>query len=155
MTIRKSLRVERSPEISFRVFCEDMAEWWPGGFGGKEARLFLEGRVGGRFYERRPDGTEYQIGRVIAYQPPNLVAFTWRAPSWDVDTQVEVRFEAEDNGTRVVLEHSGFEQDAKTRDGRKSYDGGWDLILQHYQTGLARPRKLDVDATEPGGRSNP
>jgi uncharacterized protein YndB with AHSA1/START domain len=87
MTIRKSVRVERSPEIAFRVFCEEMSKWWPEGFGGKEAKPFLEGRVGGRFFERRPDGTEYQIGEVTAYQPPSVVAFTWRAPSWDVHTQ--------------------------------------------------------------------
>jgi len=134
MTIRKSIRVNRSPEISFRVFCENISEWWPGGFGGKDAKIILEGRVGGRFYERRPDGTEYQIGQVSAYQPPSVVAFTWRAPSWDVHTQVEVRFAAEDTGTRVVLEHSGLEQDAKTRETHRGYEDGWDSILRHYQT---------------------
>jgi len=150
MNIRKSIRVGRPPVISFSVFCEEMGSWWPGGFGGKDARVFLEGWVGGRLYERRPDGTEYQIGRVTAYQPPSLVAFTWRAPSWQVDTQVEVRFEAEGIGTRVVLEHSGFDQDAATRDGYKSYEGGWDHVLQHYQDWAVRPRELDVDAREPG-----
>ena len=138
MTIRKSIRVERAPEISFRVFCEHISEWWPGGFGGKDAKLFMEGRVGGRFYERRADGTEYQIGQVTAYQPPSVVAFTWRAPSWEVTTQVEVRFSAEDSGTRVELEHSGWEQDAKTRDARKNYDSGWDGILGHYQAAFAQ-----------------
>ena len=139
MTIRKSIRVERSPEISFRVFCEHISEWWPGGFGGKDAKLFMEGRVGGRFYERRADGTEYQIGQVTAYQPPSVVAFTWRAPSWEVTTRVEVRFSAEDRGTRVELEHSGWDQDAKTRDARKNYDSGWDTILGHYQAAFAQP----------------
>jgi uncharacterized protein YndB with AHSA1/START domain len=134
MTIRKSITVNCSPETSFKVFCDDMHEWWPGGFGGKDAKVFLEGRVGGRFYERRPDGTEYQIGKITSYQPPSFVAFTWRAPSWDVDTQVEIRFIAEGNRTRVELEHSGWEQDAKTRDARSSYDGGWVGILEHYQT---------------------
>jgi len=133
MTIRKSIRVERSPEISFKVFCENMSEWWPGGFGGKDAKPFLEGRVGGRFYERLPDGTEYQIGQVTEYQPPALVAFTWRAPSWDLHTQVKVRFVREDTGTRVMLEHSGFEQDAKTRETHGNYDRGWDSVLGHYQ----------------------
>jgi uncharacterized protein YndB with AHSA1/START domain len=138
MTIRKSIRVERAPEISFRVFCEHITEWWPGGFGGKDAKLFMEGRVGGRFYERRADGTEYQIGQVTAYQPPSVVAFTWRAPSWEVTTRVEVRFSAEDRGTRVELEHSGWEQDAKTRDARKNYDSGWDTILGHYHAAFAQ-----------------
>ena len=133
MTIRKSIWVRRSPEISFKVFCEEMGEWCPGGFGGKGSKLLLEREVGGRIYERRTDGTEYEIGRVTAYQPPSLVAFTWRAPSWDVDTLVEIRFTAKDGGTRIDLEHSGWEQDAKTRDARKSYDGGWVTILGHFQ----------------------
>jgi hypothetical protein len=42
MTIRKSIRVERPPEISFKVFCEDISEWWPAGFGGKDSKVFLE-----------------------------------------------------------------------------------------------------------------
>ncbi len=28
MTIRKSIQVERSPEISFKVFCEEIGAWW-------------------------------------------------------------------------------------------------------------------------------
>ena len=62
-----------------------------------------------------------------------MVAFTWRAPSWEVATQVEVRFTAEGTGTRVELEHSGWEQAPKILEARKSYDGGWDTMLGHYQ----------------------
>lgn len=138
MTIRKSIWVGREPDFSFKLFCEEIGKWWPGGFGGPDARLFLEEEVGGRFYERRADGTEYQIGRITAYRPPSLVAFTWRAPSWDAITQVEIRFTAENGGTRVELEHSGWEQDAKTRDARKNYDSGWERILGHYEAAFAR-----------------
>ncbi len=137
MTIRKSILVAQSPEISFKVFCEDMHKWWPGGFGGKDSKLFLEGRVGGRYYERRADGSEYEIGRVTAYEPPSIVAFTWRAPSWDVTTQVEIRFSAEPGGTRIELEHSGWDQSEKTREARTNYESGWGRILGHYQAALA------------------
>jgi len=133
MTIRKSIRVERSPEISFRAFCEEMGAWWPRGFT-DGSKVSMENRLGGRFVETRADGTVYEIGRLTAYQPPHLVAFTWRAPSWDdITTQVEVRFVADGGGTRIELEHSGWEQAAKTRDARKNYDGGWDTMLGHYQ----------------------
>src|SRR5207245_2553679 len=94
----------------------------------------IETRVGGRFYERRPDGAEYEIGRVTSYQPPALLAFSWRAPSWDVTTQVEIRFVADGAGTRVELEHSGWEQTEKLREARKSYDNGWNGVMEHYQT---------------------
>ena len=80
--------------------------------GGGPRRGLEEVRVGGRFYERYADGTEFDIGHVTAYQPPTLVGFTWRVQSWGVTTQVEVRFIADGAGTRVELEHSGWGQTA-------------------------------------------
>lgn len=138
MIIRKSIQVAQSPEVSFKVFCEDMDKWWPAGFSGPGSKVFLECRVGGRYYERRGDGSEYEIGRVTAYQPPSVVAFTWRAPSWDVTTQVEIRFSPADGGTRIELEHSGWEQSEKTREARTNYDSGWGKMLEYYQAALAR-----------------
>jgi uncharacterized protein YndB with AHSA1/START domain len=137
MIIQKSIRVERPPEISFRLFCDEIGRWWPRGpsFGGKElADMFIEGHIGGRFYERYVDGTEYEIGRVTAYEPPHVVGFTWRAPSWALTTQVEIRFSAEGPGTRVELEHHGFEQADNIRATAKSYDSGWGEVLAKYIT---------------------
>jgi uncharacterized protein YndB with AHSA1/START domain len=132
MTIRKSIWLERTPETSFKVFCEDIGEWWPRGFA-EGSKLFLDRRVGGRLFERRPDGSEYEIGRVIAYEPASIVAFTWRAPSWDHATRVEIRFSPEGKGTRVDLEHSGWEQDAKVAEYRNNYNTGWQTILGYYE----------------------
>jgi uncharacterized protein YndB with AHSA1/START domain len=139
MTIRKSIRVERAPEISFRVFVDAIGEWWPKGpsFNGNVLTdMIIERRIGGRFFERYADGTEYDIGRVIAYQPPTLVGFTWRAPSWHLATEVQVRFTAEGTGTRVELEHSGWDQAENIRDTIKNYDYGWELILGEYRSRL-------------------
>jgi len=133
MTIRKSIVVARRREDAFRIFTAEIGTWWPGGFSGKGARLSMEAFVGGRFLEARADGTDYEIGRLTAYQPPHLVAFTWRAPGWDnITTQVEVRFSADGDGTRIELEHSGWEQDAKTREVRGNYNNGWETILGYY-----------------------
>jgi uncharacterized protein YndB with AHSA1/START domain len=135
MTIRKSIWLGRPSETSFRVFCEDVSEWWPRGFA-DGSKLFLDRCVGGRLFERRPDGTEYEIGRVTAYQPPSIVAFTWRAPSWNLATQVEIRFSPERGGTRVELEHSGWEREPQVAEYRRNYDSGWETILGHYQTAV-------------------
>lgn len=137
MVIRKSIRVERPPDISFSVFCGAIGEWWPKGpsFNGKVlADMIIEGQIGGRFFERYADGTEYEIGRITAYEPPALVGFTWRAPSWDRPTQVQIRFTAEGSGTRVDLEHSGWEEADDIREARKNYDTGWDFVLGQYQS---------------------
>src|SRR5262245_29289665 len=98
--IRKSIWLELTPESAFKLFCEDIGEWWPRGFA-EGSKLALDRRIGGRLYERRTDGSEYEIGRVTAYEPPLLVAFTWKAPSWDHSTQVEIRFNQEGQGTRL------------------------------------------------------
>jgi uncharacterized protein YndB with AHSA1/START domain len=138
MTIRKSIRVERPRDISFRVFCEEIGQWWPHrGYGGEDTRMALEPRVGGRLYESRKDGSEYEIGRITAYEPPAVVAFSWRAPSWDAMTQVEVRFIAEGDATLVELEHRGWEQSPKIAETHKSYDGGWESMLGYYQKHLS------------------
>jgi len=135
MTIRKSIWLGRAPETSFKLFCDDIGEWWPRGFA-EGSKLFLDRRVGGRLFERRPDGSQYEIGRVTAYEPPSIVAFTWRAPSWEVATQVEIRFSSEREGTRIDLEHSGWERDAQVGEYRNNYEAGWETILGHYEAAL-------------------
>ena len=46
MTIRKSIRVERSPEVVFRVFTEEIGKWWPL----KEGFSFGRRKSQGHFY---------------------------------------------------------------------------------------------------------
>ncbi len=139
MTIRKSIWVKRPPQTAFRVFCDEIGKWWPlkqgFSFGGDRAQdIFLEGRVGGRFFERFTDGAEFEVGRVTTYQPPSVVAFTWKAPEWEAPTSVEVRFVAEGAGTRVEIEHGGWEQAPTMQKQAKGYDDGWVIVLQQYQS---------------------
>ena len=139
MIIRKSIRVERSPETAFRVFCEEIGKWWPlrrgFSFGRERANdIFIEGRVGGRFYERFTDGEEFEVGRVTEYRPPSMVAFTFKSPEWEGPTLVEVRFVADGSGTRVELEHSGWDQGPKTLAASKEFGNGWDFVLDQYQS---------------------
>jgi uncharacterized protein YndB with AHSA1/START domain len=139
VTIRKSIRVERAPEIAFRVFTQEMGAWWPlkegfsfhNGRGAKD--IFIEGRVGGRFYERFVDGTEYEVGRVTAFDPPKSVTFTWKAPEWEGPTEIEVKFVADGAGTRVDVEHRGWTAaGANAEKQGKGYDDGWNLVLARY-----------------------
>jgi uncharacterized protein YndB with AHSA1/START domain len=150
MTIHKSITIARPPEVAFKVFCQEIGRWWPikhgFSFGGERTvNMFIEGQVGGRFYEVASDGTQLEIGRVTAYEPPRMVAFTWRAPSWEIPTQVEVRFSADGTGTRVELDHVGWEHLPAPGDSRKSYDGGWDFVLGEYRT--------QADAISASGRA--
>ena len=138
MTIRKSIHVKRPIEAAFRVFTEDIGRWWPlkdgYSFGGARAdQIYLEGKEGGRFFERFTDGEEYQVGTVTACTPPSRVVFSWKAPNWDAATEVEVRFTAEGDGTRVDLEHRGWERAGAAAEKESSgYNQGWDTVLARY-----------------------
>jgi uncharacterized protein YndB with AHSA1/START domain len=137
MTIRKTIKVERSPTIAFRVFTEEIGAWWPlkegFSFGGEKAKdIFIEGRVGGRLFERFTDGTEFEVGRVTEFQPPRAVTFTWKAPEWEAPTEVEVRFISDGAGTRIELEHRGWEGGPVMEKQGKGYDDGWDLVIAKY-----------------------
>jgi uncharacterized protein YndB with AHSA1/START domain len=138
MTIRKSVHVKRPVDRTFRLFTEGIGKWWPlkEGFSfdpPRAADIFLEGRVGGRFFERFTDGEESEIGVVTVYAPPERIVFTWKTPGWDAPTEVEVRFAADADGTRVDLEHRGWDRAGdKAKTARDAYNGGWEKVLGSF-----------------------
>ncbi|HYM71177.1 MAG TPA: SRPBCC domain-containing protein [bacterium] len=135
MEIRKSVTVARSQEAAFKQFLA-IGEWWPRthSYGGARAKdVFLEGRVGGRFFERFSDGEEFQVGEVVTYDPPRRVVFVWKDPDWDHPTEVEVTFHQDGDRTRVDLVHRGWEHiGTRARHGRTDFDRGWDPVMAAY-----------------------
>lgn len=112
--ITKSIVVEQGLERTFRVWTEQIRQWWPAGHsisGDPATQVFIEGRVGGRFYERASDGVEYNWGRVTAWEPPQRLAYTWYlGSSRELPTQVTVQFiPIAETQTRVEVEHRGPE----------------------------------------------
>lgn len=112
-----ALRVRASPAWAFQVFVEEIGAWWlpsplfqttpraPG-------RLAFEPGEGGRLTETLASGKVFEIGRITAWEPPARLQFSWRQASFppDLHTEVEVRFEAVGEETRVSVEHRGFHQ---------------------------------------------
>jgi uncharacterized protein YndB with AHSA1/START domain len=149
--VRKSVRVNASIERAFSVFVEQMETWWPAthhiGKTPFEA-IFVEPRVGGRWYERNVEGAQCDWGTVLKWDPPHRVAFSWHvgpghdSPDWVCDpdiakaSEVEIRFTAAGPSTTLVeLEHSklerhgeGYEQLRELFDG----PGAWAGILELY-----------------------
>jgi uncharacterized protein YndB with AHSA1/START domain len=128
--IRKTVLVDFAPAEAFELFTTRIASWWPVGthsYGGDDVTdVVLEPRAGGRLYEVTAAG-EQEWGSVLAWEPPDLVVIDWQIGEAR-GTEVEVRFSPEGPGTRVDLEHRGFEES----DPRDRYDGGWDIVLAPF-----------------------
>ena len=104
----------------------------------------LEQHVGGAVYDRGVDGSICRWGRVLAFDPPRKIAFSWDiGPDWQVATdltrtsEVEVTFTPESNQrTRVTLVHRHLERHgAGWEDMRNGVDidDGWPLYLARFQ----------------------
>jgi uncharacterized protein YndB with AHSA1/START domain len=138
LTLRKTITVARPPEVAFRVFTEGLASWWPArthSVGHERVdTIVLEGHVGGRFYERLDDGTEHEWGEITTWDPPGRLGMTWHAGRGpETAQQLEIRFVAEGDGTRVELEQTGWEvlgDEAEAT--RANYASGWTGVLGPY-----------------------
>jgi uncharacterized protein YndB with AHSA1/START domain len=136
--VHKTLVVGCSPDRAFEVFTREIGTWWPLGShsigGDKITEVVFEEHVGGRIFERHDGAGEGEWGRVLAWDPPGRFVMSWY-PGHDPAeaTELEVRFVAEGDGTRVDLEHRGWEILAgRAHEARTGYDAGWGDVLSHY-----------------------
>ena len=112
-----ALRVKAAPERAFAAFVEEIGAWWrPNGLfqttPRAPGRLSFEPGEGGRLVETLESGKVFEIGKILAWEPPARLLFSWRQANFppDLRTEVEVRFEAVGEETRVSVEHRGFHQ---------------------------------------------
>jgi uncharacterized protein YndB with AHSA1/START domain len=150
-SFRTDMVVEAPIDRAFSVFTEGIGSWFPPEYNllpVEIAERVFEPRVGGRVYDRGTDGSECHWGRVLAYEPPDRVVFSWDIdPQWQIQTdpdktsEVEVRFIAEGPGrTRLELEHRNLDRHGPgweaTRDSI-SGEGGWPGCLQRFAERVA------------------
>jgi uncharacterized protein YndB with AHSA1/START domain len=145
-TVRREIVVHAPIERAFEVFTARFGDFKPPEHNLLRAPLketVFEPRVGGRIIDRAVDGSECPWARVLAYEPPDRVVFSWDiGPTWQLQTdpgnasEVEVRFTAESaERTRVELEHRNLDRHGpgweSVRDG-VAHDEGWPLYLARY-----------------------
>ena len=130
-----------SPADAFRRFTTEIDRWWPAEthaiHAGRVDEVVFEEGVGGRIYERAGVQTS-EWGRVVEWQPPHRVVFTWY-PGRDPATgqQVEVTFETQRGATRVRLVHRGWEAlGAAAMQTRTNYESGWAGVLADFAAAL-------------------
>jgi uncharacterized protein YndB with AHSA1/START domain len=145
-SVRRTVRVPAPLDRAFATFAEAFGRWWPREYTwGKDVleAIGLEPREGGLCFERGPHGFTCHWGRVLLWDPPRRLVFSWQIsprrepePNPAKASEVEVRFEADGPGaTRVALEHRGFARHGEGGDAYRAALGsaeGWAMILDRY-----------------------
>lgn len=144
--VRRHIVVQAPAEKAFSVFTERLGDFKPPEhnlLAAPIAETVFEPRVGGHIYDRATDGTECHWARVLVYEPPLRLVFSWDiGPTWQLETdpertsEVEVWFIAETaDRTRVELEHRNIDRHGAgweaVADGIGN-DQGWPLYLARY-----------------------
>ncbi|AFK56566.1 SRPBCC domain-containing protein [Tistrella mobilis] len=118
-----ALRIAAPTPRVFRAFTDEIGLWWQadGLFAftpGPPGRLSFDPKgPEGRLIEEKPDGARFEIGRILTWEAPpapgtaGRLALTWRQASFaaDQETRVFVAFDPVEDGTRVTVEHLGWD----------------------------------------------
>jgi uncharacterized protein YndB with AHSA1/START domain len=145
-SVRTSIVVEAPIERAFSVFTEDFDRIKPrehNMLAVEIAETVFEPREGGHIYDRGVDGSECRWARVLAFEPPNRVMFSWDiSPQWQIEadaektSEVEVRFISEaPERTRVELEHRNLDRHGPGWEGARAgvdSEDGWPLYMQRF-----------------------
>jgi hypothetical protein len=142
--LRMSFDVDCSAEHAFSVWTSKIGTWWPADHtvtGRDDLVVVMEAGVGGRIYERTPDGAEHDWGEVTIWSPPTRLAYLWHLRrDRSGATEVEIRFLADEAGaTRIEIEHRGWDRLGSEGDQwRDRNRAGWDSLLPHFIAAIAK-----------------
>ena len=110
--VRREIVVAGHVEKAFAVFTEQFDRIKPRDHNTLAvpiAETVVEPRVGGHIYDRGEDGSECRWARILAFEPPHRLVFSWDInPQWSIETgpercsEVEATFGPEGDGTGVV-----------------------------------------------------
>ena len=144
-SVTTGVDVEAPIEHAFRVFTEGIGSWWNPEhhiLQAELAEMVFEPHVGGHIIDRGTDGSECRWARVLAYDPPHRVCFSWDINlRWQLEpdpaktSEVEVTFSAEEpSRTRVVLTHRHLERHGE----------GWEQMRDAVSSGWSLARFAEV-----------
>lgn len=131
----KDLVVSATPEAAFRRFTAEIDTWWPKSTHSVSqercASVHWDGPKGADIYELEEDGTRHVWGTVRVWDPGSRLVTSWHPGRGAEEAQeVELLFESVQGGTRVTLEHRGWDVlGEKAEATRSNYDGGWQGVL--------------------------
>jgi hypothetical protein len=133
-SVRVTVHVEADPDTAFAVFTEEIDAWYERGphnlyDAAHCVGIRFEPFVGGRLIEvyDHDTGEGRTMARVEVWEPGKRLVFVD-----DRETEAEVTFEPYDGGTKVTLEHRGFERLAP-RSAEHHARYGWRLVFGWYE----------------------
>ncbi len=146
LSVRTTVTVDAPIQRAFDVFTEGIASWWPAEHHILQAELAdmtFEPRVGGHIVDRGVDGSECRWARVLSYEPPRRVVFSWDINlQWQLETdpakasEVEVLFHPEGpDRTRVELEHRSLDRHGEGWEEMRAAVGspdGWPRLVETF-----------------------
>lgn len=141
-TVRRTVVVDAPIERAFEFFTRDIGAWWDPThhlLGEPLVEMVFEPRVGGHIIDRGVSGRESRWARILAYDPPSHVAFSWDINlRWEIESdptkasEVHVTLTAEGDGrTLVELEHRHLDR----------HGGGWEAM----RDAVGAPNGWDLD----------
>ena len=134
--LRITFDVACPADHAFEVWTSDFGTWWPRDHTVTgRGDVVLEGRVGGRIYERAADGVEHDWGEIVVWEPPEQLVYLWHIGQDRSDaTEVQIRFIPHDAGlSRVEIEHRGWEQFGEAGDERRNINArGWSAVIPRF-----------------------
>jgi len=149
--VHAEIVVEAPAPRAFEIFTEGMGEWWPEThhiLEGELAEMVFEPWVGGGIIDKGVDGRECRWARVLVYEPPERVAFSWdigldwkHQPDPALTSEVEIRFVAESpERTRVELEHRNLDRHGPGWESMRDavgHSNGWAGGLERFAQHLS------------------
>jgi hypothetical protein len=133
-----SYEIDCPADHAFEVWTTRLSTWWPKGHsasGDPRTEITLEPRLGGRIFERTPDGTEIDWGRITVWDPPRRLGYRWHiGRDEDQATDVALSFVALDGDrTRLEILHSGWERlGSEGPSWRDANTNGWSALIPRF-----------------------
>ncbi|MDY7100305.1 MAG: SRPBCC domain-containing protein [Actinomycetota bacterium] len=133
------------PDEAFAVFTDGFGTWWPAEFSWSQPELLeamvMDGRLDGMLTEVGPHGFRIDWGRIIAWDPPRALSFTWQigpdrtpVPDPEQASRVHVTFEPAGDGTAVRVRHDDWANHGDAgHEYRDGFAQAWPMALAAYE----------------------